>query len=243
MIIKKFYNEETKTEKAWFDSTMIVFTKAIEYDTENKVDLYVTFKNGATYKYIGVSLSDYVVFIAGGTDLSNGKALNKIIKPKYEFERVEDVSVPLLMEELETLKKEQEENTHIKNNTYFISGHRDISEEEFEIYYQNEICNVLEENPDAYFIVGDYYGADIMAQNYLLDVLKIEPSHITVYHMLEKPRNVNPKVINLVGGFTSDEERDSEMTRKSIGDIAFVRDYTKLSGTAQNILRRHCFSF
>ena len=44
MVIKKIYNEETKTQKAWYDSTMFVFTKAIEHENANLVDLYVTFK-------------------------------------------------------------------------------------------------------------------------------------------------------------------------------------------------------
>ena len=48
MLIKKIYNEETKTEKAWFDSSMFFHTVMIEDPAENKGDLYVTFKNGAT---------------------------------------------------------------------------------------------------------------------------------------------------------------------------------------------------
>jgi hypothetical protein len=78
-----------------------------------------------------------------------------------------------------------------------------------------------------------------MAQNYLVDVLNVEPERITVYHMFEKPRNINPKITNTVGGFKSDDERDEAMTKASFEDIAFVRDIKRLSGTAQNILRRH----
>jgi hypothetical protein len=77
-----------------------------------------------------------------------------------------------------------------------------------------------------------------MAQDYLLDTLQFNPEHVFVYHMFDTPRQVNPKVINLVGGFTSDEERDAAMTNISDYDIAYVYDHTKLSGTAQNILRR-----
>ena len=60
--------------------------------------------------------------------------------------------------------------------------------------------------------------------------------------MFDKPRNINPKIINTVGGFKTDEERDAAMTNASFDDIAFVRNYTELSGTAQNILRRHHMS-
>ena len=96
MLLKKIYDEKAKTEKAWFDSTMFYYTEAVEYDDRNCVDLYVTFKNGATYKYKEVALSDYVLLIAGGTDASQGKTLNKLIESKYEFERVGDKSIELL---------------------------------------------------------------------------------------------------------------------------------------------------
>ena len=123
---------------------------------------------------------------------------------------------------------------------YFVSGHRNISEEDFNNTYAFEIKSIIDNhyNDDCIFIMGDYYGCDIMAQDYLLDTLEINPSRVYVYHMLDKPRNVNPKVINLVGGFTSDEERDAAMTDASDYDIAYIYDHTKLSGTAQNILRR-----
>ena len=77
-----------------------------------------------------------------------------------------------------------------------------------------------------------------MAQDFLLDVLKIEPERVTVYHMFDSPRNANPKVINFKGGFVSDSERDTAMTNASFRDIAFVADNKVMSGTAENILRR-----
>ena len=122
--------------------------------------------------------------------------------------------------------------------TYFISGHRNITQKEFDDNYVPAIRKALE-NKDAYFVVGDYYGTDIMAQNYLIDELKIDPRRITVYHMFESPRNKNPKILNTKGGFTSDSARDSQMTKDSDYDIAFVRDPKKMSGTGENILRRN----
>lgn len=234
MLIKKVYNEETKTEKAWFDSSMFFHTVMIEDPAENKGDLYVTFKNGATYLYKDVAFEDYVLLIGGGTDMSQGKSLNKYIKSKYEFERVGDKSIQALQEELDMLEAKEDE----KWITYFISGHRNITEEEFERNYKPVIENAISEMPNCKFIVGDYYGVDIMAQNYLMDVLNLEPERLTVYHMFDKPRNVNEKVTQTIGGFTNDEERDAAMTAASFDDIAFVRDYMKISGTAQNILRR-----
>lgn len=123
-------------------------------------------------------------------------------------------------------------------NVYFISGHRNITEQEFKSNYAGALMSAASEDHST-FVVGDYYGVDIMAQNYLIDVLKINPDRITVYHMLESPRNINQKIVKTIGGFKSDSERDSAMTNASNIDIAFVRDEKKMSGTGENILRRH----
>lgn len=235
MVVKKIYNEKEKKQKVWFDSTMILYCEMIEYETENKGDLYVTFKSGVTYKYTAVSFEDYVLFISGGTDASHGKTLNKIIKSKYEYEKIGDADVDKIKRELE----ESEEVVVDVSKTYFISGHRDITAEEFEFNYIPMINFALHTTPDAMFIVGDYQGVDIMAQNYLMDVLALEPDRVCVYHMFDSPRNANPRITKFVGGFESDDERDEAMTKASSQDIAFVRDIKKNSGTAQNILRRH----
>jgi hypothetical protein len=125
--------------------------------------------------------------------------------------------------------------------TYFISGHRNITQEEFEKNYGPIIEDIVKNNfaGSIRFIMGDYYGADIMAQNYLIDKLNFQPERICVYHMFDKPRNIHPLIDNRVGGFTSDEERDAAMTRDSHFDIAFVRNHNKWSGTGANILRRN----
>lgn len=237
MILYKFYNAESLTEKAWYDSSMFYYTEFTEDPNENKGDLTVTFKNGGTYKYFDVKMEDYVLLIAGSTESSHGKALNKHIKPNYKFEKLENRSISELENELNELNKK--EDVDYKSVTYFISGHRDISEENFEKFYKTTIDSVLDMNPECRFVVGDCEGVDIMAQDYLIDARGIDPEHITVYHMYSEPRNCNKKITKLIGGFQSDSERDSEMTKNSFNDIAFVRDWRKLSGTAQNILRRY----
>ena len=234
MILKKVYDEKTKTQKVWYDSSMILYSEMVEDEFENKGNLYIVFKNGTKYLYKDVRFEDYVLFISGGSDASQGKTLNKAIKSKYEYEKLGDANIQEILTEYN--KKEEPEND--KQNTYFISGHRNITEEEFEFNYI-PVINFALQNDKAKFVIGDCNGVDIMAQNYLLDVVCIEPERVTVYHMLESPRNCNKLVKNLVGGFTSDEERDAAMTNASFEDIAFVRDHTKLSGTAQNILRRY----
>lgn len=237
MLITSTYNSNTTTEKAWYESSNIFYSEFIEDPNNNYGDLYVTFMNGSTYKYKKVQIApDYVMFKHGGLDGSHGKALNTHIKPKYEFEKMENKDISQLqMEREQTIKNNLEDRL---NKTYFISGHREVSEMEF-TKYKNRIQEILNERPDAFFVVGDYQGVDIMAQNFLMDELEINPQQVTVYHMYDKPRNINNKIINTVGGFQTDEERDAAMTFASKYDIAFVRNHTVLSGTAQNILRRN----
>ena len=102
------------------------------------------------------------------------------------------------------------------------------------------VCQFIEQAklPLAYTLSEDNC-VDIMAQNYLIDELGVDPSRVIIYHMSGAPRNANPKVEHTIGAFNSDEERDAAMTYNSSQDIAFVADHTVWSGTAQNILRRH----
>lgn len=238
MLLKKVYDEKTKTQKCWYDSTMFCFTKAIEYDDKNCVDLYVTFKTGAVYKYKEVRIEDYVLLTSGYEQSSHGKTLNKLIKPKYDVEKIGTANINEIWEEYQ----KELDKTNDKFHTIFISGHRDITEEEFQRYYAPTIQYEIENDENVNFIMGDYQGCDIMAQNYLIDTLQFDTNNITVYHMNEKPNNINEKIINTVGGFESDEDRDNAMTNNSYKDIAFVRDHLKWSGTAQNILRRFKFN-
>lgn len=235
MILKKFYDEKTHTQKIWYDSSMIFYSEMVENETSNSGNLFITFKNGSKYVYKNVMFEDYLVFIAGGTDVSQGKTLNKVIKSKYDYEKLEDSNLDELRDEMNKLDMVSAD----KNITYFISGHRDITQSEFEFNYEPLINRALSQTEGAKFVVGDYYGVDIMAQNYLMDILMLEPERVTVYHMFDSPRNINPKITQTVGGFKSDDERDTAMTNASFEDIALVRTNKKLSGTAENILRRY----
>lgn len=118
--------------------------------------------------------------------------------------------------------------------TAFISGHRDVTEEEFNIHYKPLIDVAIENG--HHFVVGDYEGLGIMAQRYLKE--HCEESKVTVYHMFVSPRN-HVDGFNTLGGFFSDEDRDSNMTKDSDYDIAWVRPGKEKSGTAINIKRRN----
>lgn len=121
---------------------------------------------------------------------------------------------------------------------YFISGHRDLTIHEFRQHYAQKISNAVMRDHECGFVVGDYHGADEMAQEYLHN-LKANYPHIsvTVYHMGERPMH-NLYNFSTFADFKNDHERDSAMTIDSDEDIAWVREGKETSGTAQNIVRR-----
>ena len=126
----------------------------------------------------------------------------------------------------------------MKYKTYFVSGHLDLTREEFDEHYVPRIDKAIENG--ASFVVGDASGTDYIAQDYLWTQCKLnEMSYksVTVYHMLVKPRNHIFKFVT-VGGFKSDKERDEAMTNASDEDIAWVRPGREKSGTAKNLKRR-----
>lgn len=114
----------------------------------------------------------------------------------------------------------------------FISGHLDLTEDEFNDFYKDKIDLAI--SLDCEFIIGDAKGADTMAQTYLSER---KYSKVVVYHMFNSPRN-NVGNFCTKGGYISDEERDKTMTNDSNIDIAFIRKGREKSGTAKNLLRR-----
>jgi hypothetical protein len=134
-----------------------------------------------------------------------------------------DEAVP--EEDLLWLEKEKR-----KQMVYFISGHLDVTPEEFKEHYQPKIEEVMGDG--GYFVVGDARGTDTLAQEFLKDY-----GEVTVFHMFENPRN-NKGNHPTVSGFSTDEERDTAMTLASDSDIAWVRPGREKSGTAKNLKRR-----
>jgi hypothetical protein len=119
------------------------------------------------------------------------------------------------------------------SGVYFISGHGDLTPEEFDLHYRPAIDRALSEN--AGFIMGDFRGADSLAQEYIFS--KGYAARALVCHMFETPRNNHG--LSTLGGFQSDEERDSYMTKCSSYDIVWIRPGRENSGTARNIERRN----
>jgi hypothetical protein len=126
--------------------------------------------------------------------------------------------------------------------TCMISGHLDLTPEEFEQHYKPYILEALIGGHN--FVVGDAQGADEMAQNLLKKYIELfqYPTRVTVYHMYTIPRhNAGFATCN---GFTKDTGKDAAMTENSDYDIAWVRPEKhssvsgRVSGTEQNIVRR-----
>lgn len=113
----------------------------------------------------------------------------------------------------------------------FISGHLDLSPDEFAEHYRPLIDAALAAG--ATFVVADARGADALAQAYLAE----RRAQAVVYHMFEAPRH-NLGGFPTAGGFQSDAERDAALTRASTVDIAWVRPGRERSGTARNLARR-----
>ena len=114
--------------------------------------------------------------------------------------------------------------------TNYVSGHLDLTVEEFNAHYRPAFDEALARGDS--FVVGDARGTDSMTQNYLLG----KTTAVVVYHMFTTPRN--NAGFKTLGGFLSDEERDAQMTADSDQDIAWVRLGREKSGTQKNIDRR-----
>ena len=117
--------------------------------------------------------------------------------------------------------------------TAFVSGHLDLTPEEFQQYYVPKLQIAIAQKHR--FVVGDAKGADTLAQGFF--AYFANGSDVNVYHMFDSPRNNVGNFIT-VGGFKSDDERDAAMTAASNYDIAWVRSGREKSGTAKNLTRR-----
>jgi len=103
-----------------------------------------------------------------------------------------------------------------KVKTYFISGHLDISQEEFKEKYHEKIDSALKEN--GHFVVGDARGTDTLAQAYLFG----KTENVTVYHIKTSPLN-NVGKFPKKGEYKSQTKKVAAMTNASDTDIAWVR--------------------
>ena len=128
--------------------------------------------------------------------------------------------------------------------TAFISGHTDLTREEFDAHYLAPLRHVLREGHRV--VVGNAEGGDTMALQHLL-ANGHDSALITVY-VFRGRQMLYP--VATVGNWTSYSQRDAAMTAASDYDLCWVRPeaecrrlygdkYRKrVSGTEQNVLRR-----
>ncbi len=125
--------------------------------------------------------------------------------------------------------------------TYFIKGHCNLTPEEFETHYKNEIDKVIISRTNK-FVIGNARGVDTMALEYLLK--NNYPGNMnTIYYSKSKKsksidyyKNLN---VNVIEGFISYSKRDEKMTIESDIDIAWVRPQHETEELLKkNLLRR-----
>ncbi len=108
---------------------------------------------------------------------------------------------------------------------YFISGHTNLTKEEFNKQYKPLLDNIINDNNTNSFVIGNSEGADKMAFQYLI-YKGISIYNITIYYFSKNNQednfyfNYKPKIIK---GFTSYEKRDAAMTNASDKDILWIR--------------------
>lgn len=90
------YYIEDKLDRAWFESSNIVYAECDESDNEFKT-VRVVFKNGSQYQYSNVHVTDWITFKRAE---SQGKCLNERFKKTgIEYKKLDNINVEKLMDE------------------------------------------------------------------------------------------------------------------------------------------------
>lgn len=119
---------------------------------------------------------------------------------------------------------------------YFVSGHRDLTKEEFEEHYVPLIQKVMTEDQLAEFVVGNWEGCDEMFLTYMR---KINPEAWITIYCCSDSRIKTYNNVYIYNIFNNYDECDASMTENSDFDIAWIRQGKEDSHTANNIKRRH----
>lgn len=120
-----------------------------------------------------------------------------------------------------------------KSKTVMVSGHTDLSKEEFDTYYVPELKASIAKGES--FVVGGADGCDKMTQEFLSNYPEV---NATIYDKGTQ-KNVHCSRFGHINGFASYPLRDKAMTEASYRDIAYLHQYGgAASGTGANLLRR-----
>lgn len=123
IIYNKYINNEDYT---WYDSSNVVFSKCYD-NSQNLKTLKIVFKNGRTYLYKDVNVSDYVCF---KNAQSNGKSVNDFIIKKYTGVRITDTDIDKLNEMKEKFINEEKQINEetFSNLIYHIDANQETGE-------------------------------------------------------------------------------------------------------------------
>lgn len=120
---------------------------------------------------------------------------------------------------------------------YFVSGHRDLTMEEFDRHYVYQLDRVLAEDPYAEFVVGDWEGCDTIFVKYMEEYYTDVRIHIFyVFSSRIEEGEFNEYRFHKRDNY---DECDTSMTKNSDFDIAWIRPGREDSHTAKNIKRRY----
>lgn len=121
MITFRYYDKDEKVDRIWYSSSNILYSECDD-KTDDFKELRITFKNGETYAYKKVDVNDYVLFAHGGIDASNGKAFWKIIRPKYEAEKIGKKTAEEINSLMEFYKEKKNKELSAKNSEEKTEG-------------------------------------------------------------------------------------------------------------------------
>ena len=120
---------------------------------------------------------------------------------------------------------------------YFVSGHRDLTKEEFDQHYIPFIDFIISEDSYASFVVGDWVGCDSMFVQYMEAFHSDIP--IVIFYV-DIPR-IKEGEFNRYSFRKCDnyDKCDATMTACSHFDITWIRPGKEDSHTAKNVKRRY----
>lgn len=89
MIKFNYYNQEKELDRAWFDSSNVLYGECDDSSNTQEKTVVIVFKNGSQYQYSDVNIGDWLDFKASE---SQGKALNSIFKAKgYQYKKLDEL--------------------------------------------------------------------------------------------------------------------------------------------------------
>jgi hypothetical protein len=148
--IFSFYNKNDSgadIEKVWYNSSNVIYSECIDYENKPKT-LKIVFSNGTQYQYNDVNVNDYIVF---KNDISQGKALNRLIKEKkYEYVKLENADLNAIEEEL----------FFRSNKGFYIENNKDEGYFEIKNSSNESVFKLTNSLEDGYFeMVNDILKA------------------------------------------------------------------------------------